>query len=72
MNFVADTLLLCGAKVNRENPQDAAKNGVGACAKRKGDVIFDIRTAYEFCDAIKHEKTGRKALTTLERCGNLT
>ena len=72
MNFVADTLLLCGTKVNRENPQDAAENGKGTCAKQKGRLILNISDTYELRSAIKHEKQGRKVLTSGEVCGNLT
>ena len=71
-NDVADTLLLCGAKVNRQYHQDMPRGkGTGCTIVRLGQKTR-ISDAYDKASARKHGKTRKKALTMGERCGNLT
>ena len=62
MNFIADTLLLCGAKVNRENPQDETAHKNLTCANSWRQVKIEIRIDYDKAPVGKDGKVREKSV----------
>ena len=62
MNVIADTLLLCGAKVNRENPQDETAHVKLTCANGWRRLKIEIRAGYDKTPVGKDGKVREKSV----------
>ena len=62
MNFIADTLLLCGTKVNRENPQETAASKNMSCANGWQPLKDEISTDYDRETVCKDGKVRKKSV----------